>query len=621
MNTLVSFRKLLMICLVLILGLAVTGAGKVTLAGTAKDAQPYSVGDGSGSLAAIQIEPSRITWQPLLPYASLVLTVAAPDDSRLARSFPSPEVPTLEVSELNETTGSGGVYTYELRLVPLLDAETQAVLAAASADPVARLRVVEELRTAGKLPNAAIMAGTFAVWEGHFVLPVEEGEEPGGSPPSLSGRLAPNDVVHADDVIVTGSLCVGFDCLTDGTENFGFDTIKLKENNLQVFFDDTSSTAGFPANDWRIVTNDSSSGGANYFAIQDSTGSRTPFKIEAGAPNNALYVRNTGRIGMGTNAPAVKLHLVLGDTPAVRLDQDTSSGWTAQVWDLAGNESNFFVRDTTGGSKLPFRIQPGSPTNSLTLKSDGKIGIGTWSPAYPMELEKTGEDAVFVADRTDGATAILSAGVSTVRIGSVTNHNLELVVQNTPVMTLNGQGNMTLQGALSEYSDVNAKENLAAVDGLDVLSRLGELSIMTWNYRADDSQTQHMGPMAQDFYASFGLGSDNQHIAPLDVNGVSLAAIQALNRITADQKDRIAHLEVEHAVLQQQATLLAADNAALKQRVDRLESRLAALEQAAGAPNAEPGRDALTWILAALLAVAIVLGIARLLSAYHQRQV
>ena len=89
------------------------------------------------------------------------------------------------------------------------------------------------------------------------------------------------------------------------------------------------------------------------------------------------------------------MHIVQGDTPAIRLDQDTSSGWTAQVWDMAGNESNFFVRDVTGGSKLPFRIQPGTPTNTITMKSDGKVGFGTWSPEAAMELERTGSNASF----------------------------------------------------------------------------------------------------------------------------------------------------------------------------------------------------------------------------------
>jgi hypothetical protein len=58
------------------------------------------------------------------------------------------------------------------------------------------------------------------------------------------------------------------------------------------------------------------------------------------------------------------------------LEQDNSEGWTPQVWDIAGNESNFFIRDVTNSSNLPFRIKPGAPTNSLYINSVGNVGIG-----------------------------------------------------------------------------------------------------------------------------------------------------------------------------------------------------------------------------------------------------
>jgi hypothetical protein len=93
-------------------------------------------------------------------------------------------------------------------------------------------------------------------------------------------------------------------------------------------------------------------------------------------------------------------------------------------------------------------------------------------------------------------------------------------------------------------SDRNIKANFAAVNPKSVLAKVAALPITTWNYR-DDQGTLHLGPMAQDFYAAFGLGTDDKHIMPVDVNGVSLAAIQGLNqklderdaKITALQKD------------------------------------------------------------------------------------
>ncbi|MFQ5526068.1 MAG: hypothetical protein ACE5GX_07365, partial [Thermoanaerobaculia bacterium] len=153
------------------------------------------------------------------------------------------------------------------------------------------------------------------------------------------------DQVILDDLIVDGSACIGQDCVNG--ESFGFDTIRIKENNLRIKAQDTSSTASFPSNDWQITFNDSANGGANKFSIDDIDGGRTPFTIEAGAPSNSLYVDDGGRIGFGTSTPVVELHVKDGDTPTLRLEQDGSSGFTPQTWDVAGNETNFFIRDAT----------------------------------------------------------------------------------------------------------------------------------------------------------------------------------------------------------------------------------------------------------------------------------
>jgi hypothetical protein len=186
------------------------------------------------------------------------------------------------------------------------------------------------------------------------------------------------DFVHPEDVIIQGSLCVGFDCVNG--ESFGFDTLRLKENNLRVHFDDTSSSASFPSNDWRIVVNDSSNGGGNYFAVEDSTAARQVFLVEAGAPASSLFVENTGDVGLGTSNPVSDLHIARGDTPTLRLEQNGSSGFTPQTWDIAGNEANFFIRDATSGSRLVFRIEPGAGTNALFVEDTNDIGLGTNTP-------------------------------------------------------------------------------------------------------------------------------------------------------------------------------------------------------------------------------------------------
>ena len=189
-----------------------------------------------------------------------------------------------------------------------------------------------------------------------------------------------------DDMLVFGSLGVGFDVVNN--MDFGFSTIILRENNVRILFDDTSTESGtFSSNDWSLNANSTVSGGDSYFELQDVTANSVPLRIMAGAPDNSVFVNESGRIGLGTNSPATRLHLSEGDTPTVKLEQNTSMGWSAQTWDLAGNESNFFIRDNTNGNLLPFRIKPGAPTNSLYISGNGNISLGNTDPAVRLDVE------------------------------------------------------------------------------------------------------------------------------------------------------------------------------------------------------------------------------------------
>lgn len=217
------------------------------------------------------------------------------------------------------------------------------------------------------------------------------------------------DQVILDDLIVDGSICVGQDCVNG--ESFGFDTLRLKENNLRIKAVDTSSTSSFPTNDWQITFNDSANGGANKFSIDDVDGGRTPFTIEASAPSHSLYVDDGGRLGLGTSTPVVQVHVKDGNTPTLRLEQDGSSGFTAQTWDVAGNEANFFVRDATNGSKLSFRIEPSAPQSSLHIDSSGNIGLGDATPDAALDIESGDIQVTSGQIRiggTNGTTALAS---------------------------------------------------------------------------------------------------------------------------------------------------------------------------------------------------------------------
>jgi hypothetical protein len=105
-------------------------------------------------------------------------------------------------------------------------------------------------------------------------------------------------------------------------------------------------------------------------------------------------------------------------------------------------------------------------------------------------------------------------------------------------------------GSWSSLSDRNQKEHFAPVDGQEVLACLGEIPITTWNYKSQDPSIRHIGPMAQDFYAAFGVGEDDTHISTLDADGVALAAIQGLYQMVQEQEAQIAALQQQNAELE-----------------------------------------------------------------------
>jgi len=55
----------------------------------------------------------------------------------------------------------------------------------------------------------------------------------------------------------------------------------------------------------------------------------------------------------------------------------------------------------------------------------------------------------------------------------------------------------------------------------------------------------------QDFHAAFGLGQDDRYIGALDADGVALAAIQALYKLSLEKDRKIAELEQRLNELQQ----------------------------------------------------------------------
>jgi hypothetical protein len=529
----------------------------------------------AAEVAHVQLSSSQVQFEPQVSYERLVLTVSMPGGAVVRREFEAGQVPAFDLPR----AGGDGSYVYELRVVPVIDAEVRKALAS-SREP-GGAAALERLKRAGRLPaGELVQSGTFSVVNGAVVSP--DTREPGpAAPPAKAAApgLPVKDQVIPDDLIVQGSACVGLDCVNN--ESFGFDTIRLKENNTRIKFEDTSTGTGFPSTDWQLTANDSAPGGANKFSIEDVTAATVPFTVTGAAPTNSIFVDSTGRLGLRTATPVLDIHVATSNTPALRLEQNSSGGFTAQTWDVAGNEANFFVRDVTGGSRLPFRIRPGAPTSSIDINASGKVGVGTASPSAKLHVSGS-----------DGTTKLLvqeSSATSTAReIAEFQNNGGSVVIfEDTSVpqrwangtvganfamdeqahagteFLLTNTGNLTISGTLTQNSDRTTKTDIFGVEPDEVLAKVDRLPISTWRYQGDAADVHHLGPMAQDFAAAFGLGADDRHIAPLDAAGVGLAAIQALNRKVGEKQ----------AVIDD----LARRNAELEQRLSRLEALVAKL--------------------------------------------
>lgn len=235
------------------------------------------------------------------------------------------------------------------------------------------------------------------------------------------------------------------------------------------------------------------------------------------------------------------------------LDSDTSGyqnaalGWEALYNNLDGcfNTASGYsaLLDNTGGSfntangySVLFKNTSGNgnTANGYSAAYDNTNGnYNTASGYYALYSNASGSNNIALGY----LAGFLITGSSNIDIG-----NQGLPADNSIIRIGTSQtatylaGNVYANGVLLT-SDRNAKENFTAVNAREVLARVAALPVTEWNYRTDNKAVQHIGPMAQDFQAAFGLaGTDDKHISVVDEGGVALAAIQGLNQ-KVEEKD------------------------------------------------------------------------------------
>lgn len=426
---------------------------------------------GPWPVAEEKISSSGITWVPRFSDSRLELTVSPPEGAIFHETFASGVNPAFNISNLC----SDGFYTYELRAVPTTARTVRA--AETFNSPAVKRGNCEE----------TVQSGNFLVKEGVIITP--------NSPDQIS---RPQDIVQNDDLIITGNTCVGSGCATDGSESFGFDSIKIKNANPRIFFDDISSSP-YPFNDWRLVINDTSSSGVSHFSIEDTTAGRRPFTIRAGTRSNAFYIDSAGYVGLGTSVPGESLHITNCDTPAIRLEQTTCFGYEAQKWDMVGNEIAFSIRDYTdpANTTLPFMIEPRAPWYTLYLNSDGKVGINVQNPTHLIQLSG--------GAYSDGGTWVNS-------------------------------------------SSRDLKENIESLGTDEALDALKNLNPVKFNYKTDKKE-KCVGFIAEDV-PELVATQDHKGMSPMDVVAVLAKVLQEQQKSIQEQKQTIIELKEKIARLE-----------------------------------------------------------------------
>lgn len=139
------------------------------------------------------------------------------------------------------------------------------------------------------------------------------------------------------------------------------------------------------------------------------------------------------------------------------------------------------------------------------------------------------------------------------KTGTVANINGAVDTINTDT-----GAHLTNTGIWTNNSDVNQKTGFREIDPVEILERLVAMPITTWKYKIEPDGITHIGPMAQDFARSFGLGMTENSIGTVDADGVAMAAIQGLYKlieqrdgVIASQEARIADLERQMGALLQ----------------------------------------------------------------------
>ncbi len=201
-------------------------------------------------------------------------------------------------------------------------------------------------------------------------------------------------------------------------------------------------------------------------------------------------------------------------------------------------------------------------TGTLFVEGD-QVGIGTNAPTADLEIFDQDFAALRLSSADAARTWIFSStptGVFTVNLDGSGGQEFSVNSRNNG----DGKSTMIVVGSVQGTNFVSSssrelKTDFSLLDGKEILSRLAGIPMMSWRYKTEAGEVRHLGPMAEDFYAAFGVGRDAQHITSIDADGVALAAIQGLYLAVQEKDTEIEELKARLAQLEFLVASLAAE--------------------------------------------------------------
>jgi hypothetical protein len=278
----------------------------------------------------------------------------------------------------------------------------------------------------------------------------------------------------------------------------------------------------------------------------------------------------------GSNSTAIGLYaLAFGDTNSAESTSSIVFGSGNQVKGAAGFSAGAGNRVCdTYGLAIGNKAQSGGPLINGKCDPDSfnVRGLAAIAMGYNVTADQDHTTALgkFASNNGFSGTLIWSDGSATATADTFRNTaNNEAAFRATGGFrfrtNLTGTTGCNLpagSGVFNCTSSRTTKENFAAVDGEELLLSLRQLPVTTWNYSAEGAQARHIGPMAEDFYAAFKLGTSNTSIGVQDLGGISIAAVKALEERTAQLQAKTAEVDELRARMQ-----------SLEERLARLETK------------------------------------------------